>query len=92
MDITQSVVKIVMNGENLPFIAVQTSTWHRGPAYDLIISTKQRVHALYQFMWSQASITLAVSFLQGSDLRKLVRVTGIQERVRGEYLHHFSWE
>ncbi|MGG5762517.1 hypothetical protein [Bacillus proteolyticus] len=91
VDITQSVVRIVVNGKDLPFTSVQTSAWNHGPVNDLIVSTNQRVNELYQFMWSQVPVTLTVYFLQGADLMRFVRVAGINERVTGEYIYHFIW-
>ncbi|PEA11570.1 hypothetical protein COI75_20465 [Bacillus cereus] len=91
VDITQSVVRIVVNGKDLPFTSVQTSAWNNGPVYDLTVSTKQRVNELYQFMWSQVPVTLTVYFLQGLELMRFVRITGINENVAGEYIYHFSW-
>ncbi|HDR8181099.1 TPA: hypothetical protein QC116_000432 [Bacillus thuringiensis] len=91
MDITQSVVRIVVNGKDLPFTSVQTSAWNHGPVNDLIVSTNQRVNELYQFMWSQVPVTISVYFLQGADLMRFARITGINERVTGEYIYHFIW-
>lgn len=91
MDITQSVARIAVNGEDLPFTSVQTSAWNHGPINDLSVSTKQRVNELYQFMWSQVPITLQMYFLQGMDSMRLARIVGINERIAGEYIYHFSW-
>ncbi|OTW85223.1 hypothetical protein COM21_20720 [Bacillus toyonensis] len=91
VDITQSVARIVVNGKDLPFTSVQTSAWNNGPVYDVTVSTKQRVNELYQFMWSQVPVTLTMYFLQGADLMRFVRITGINESVTGEYIYHFSW-
>ncbi|WP_404448468.1 hypothetical protein [Bacillus sp. RC252] len=91
MDITQSVVRIVVNGKDLPFASVQTSAWNHGPVNDLIVSTNQRVNELYQFMWSQVPVTISVYFLQGVDLMRFGRIAGINERVTGEYIYHFIW-
>lgn len=86
VDITQSVVRIVVNGKDLPFTSVQTSAWNHGPVNDLIVSTNQRVNELYQFMWSQVPVTISVYFLQGADLMRFARIAGINERVTGEYI------
>ncbi|WP_370456768.1 hypothetical protein [Bacillus sp. SH5-2] len=91
VDITQSVVRIVVNGKDLPFTSVQTSAWNHGPVNDLIVSTNQRVNELYQSMWSQVPVTISVYFLQGADVMRFVRVAGINELVTGEYTYHFIW-
>ncbi|MGR5964955.1 hypothetical protein ACT7DB_14780 [Bacillus cereus] len=91
MDITQSVARIAVNGEDLPFTSVQTSAWNNGAVNDLSVSMNQRVNQLYQFMWSQVPITLQMYFLQGMDSMRLARIVGINERVVGEYIYHFSW-
>ncbi|PDY07860.1 hypothetical protein COM83_34340, partial [Bacillus cereus] len=36
-------------------------------------------------------VTLTMYFLQGADLMRFVRITGINESVTGEYIYHFSW-
>lgn len=86
MDITQSVVRIVVNEKDLPFTSVQTSAWNHGPVNDLIVSTNQRMNELYQFMWSQVPVTISVYFFLGADLMRFARVAGINERVTGEYI------
>ncbi|MBE5108818.1 hypothetical protein IGI01_27380 [Bacillus thuringiensis] len=91
MDITQSMARIVVNGKDLPFISVRTSVWNHGPVNDLIVVAKQRVEQFYQFMWSQVPVTLAMYFLQGADLMRFARITGINESVTGEYIYHFYW-
>ncbi|EMY4799194.1 hypothetical protein [Bacillus pacificus] len=91
VDITQSMARIVVNGKDLPFNSVRTSAWNQGPVNDLIVLTNQRVEEFYQFMWSQVPITLAMYFLQGADLMRFARITGINQSVTGEYIYHFSW-
>ncbi|EOO24078.1 hypothetical protein IIU_06865 [Bacillus cereus VD133] len=91
MDITQSVARIVINGKDLPFTLVQTSAWNHRHVYDLTASAKQRVNELYQFMCSQVPVTLTVYFLQGVDLMRFARITGINESITGEYIYYFSW-
>ncbi|MED0827905.1 hypothetical protein [Bacillus pacificus] len=91
VDITQSMARIVVNGKDLPFRSVSTSVWNQGPVNDLIVSTNQRVEDFYQFMWSQVPVMLAMYFLQGADLMRFARITGINQSVTGEYIYHFSW-
>ncbi|EOQ22211.1 hypothetical protein KQ1_05788 [Bacillus cereus BAG3O-1] len=91
MDITQIMARIVVNGKNLPFTSVRTSAWINGPAYDLIVTTKQRVNELYRFMWSRVSVMLTMYFLQGADVMRFARVAGVDESVMGEYMYHFIW-
>ena len=83
VDITQSMARIVVNGKDLPFNSVRTSAWNQGPVNDLIVLTNQRVEEFYQFMWSQVPITLAMYFLQGADLMRFARITGINQSVTG---------
>ena len=91
VDITQSMARIVVNGKDLPFNLVRTSVWSQGPVNDLIVSTNLRVEELYQFMWSQVPVMLAMYFLQGADLMRFVRITGVNQSVTGEYIYHLSW-
>ncbi|WP_242267583.1 hypothetical protein [Bacillus cereus group sp. BfR-BA-01352] len=91
VDITQSMARIVVNGKDLPFRSVSTSVWNQGPVNDLIVSTNQRVEEFFQFMWSQVPVMLAMYFLQGADLMRFARITGINQNVTGEYIYHFSW-
>ena len=42
-------------------------------------------------MWSQVPVMLAMYFLQGADLMRFARITGINQSVTGEYIYHFSW-
>ena len=91
MDITQIMARIVVNGKDLPFRSVSTSVWNQGPVNDLIVSTNQRVEEFFQFMWSQVPVMLAMYFLQGADLMRFARITGINQNVTGEYIYHFSW-
>ena len=91
VDITQSMARIVVNGKDLPFRLVSTSVWNQGPVNDLIVSTNQRVEEFFQLMWSQVPVMLAMYFLQGADLMRFARITGINQNVTGEYIYHFSW-
>ena len=91
MDITHIMARIVVNGKDLPFRLVSTSVWNQGPVNDLIVSTNERVEDFYQFMWSQVPVMLAMYFLQGADLMRFARITGINQNVTGEYIYHFSW-
>ncbi|TPV47091.1 hypothetical protein [Bacillus dicomae] len=91
VDITQSMARIVVNGKDLSFSSVRTSVWNQGPVNDLIVSTYQRIDELYQFMWSQVPVTLGMYFLQGADLMRFARITGINQSVTGEYIYHFTW-
>ncbi|EEM22771.1 hypothetical protein bthur0001_21070 [Bacillus thuringiensis serovar tochigiensis BGSC 4Y1] len=81
----------MVNGKDLPFRSVSTSVWNQGPVNDLIVSTNQRVEEFFQFMWSQVPVMLAMYFLQGADLMRFARITGINQNVTGEYIYHFSW-
>ena len=81
VDITQSMARIVVNGKDLPFRLVSTSVWNQGPVNDLIVSTNERVEDFYQFMWSQVPVMLAMYFLQGADLMRFARITGINQNV-----------
>ncbi|PIE92461.1 hypothetical protein CO726_26270 [Bacillus fungorum] len=91
VDITESMARIVVNGNDLPFNSVRTSVWSQGPVNDLIVSTNLRVEELYQFMWSQVPVMLVMYFLQGADLMRFARITGINQSVTGEYIYHLSW-
>ncbi|KLA27587.1 hypothetical protein B4077_2224 [Bacillus cereus] len=42
-------------------------------------------------MWSQVPVMLAMYFLQGADLMRFARINGINQRVTGEYIYHFTW-
>ncbi|WP_436866005.1 hypothetical protein [Bacillus fungorum] len=91
VDITKSMARIVVNGNDLPFNSVRTSVWSQGPVNDLIVSTNLRVEELYQFMWSQVPVMLVMYFLQGADLMRFARINGINQSVTGEYIYHLSW-
>ena len=78
-------------GKIFRFVLVSTSVWNQGPVNDLIVSTNERVEDFYQFMWSQVPVMLAMYFLQGADLMRFARITGINQNVTGEYIYHFSW-
>ncbi|ABS22599.1 hypothetical protein ACRS6Y_18720 [Bacillus cytotoxicus] len=91
VDITQSMARIVVNGKDLPFTSVRTSRWHIGPVDDLIVSTKQRVEAFYQFMWSRVPMMIVMYFLQGAEYVRFTQIIGINESITGEYTYYFSW-
>ncbi|MGA5716773.1 hypothetical protein ACPCH0_28430 [Bacillus bombysepticus] len=91
LEITQNTARIVINGKDIVFTAVNTSVWNHGPVKDLIVHTKQRVDEFYQNMWSQVPVTLEMYFLQGVDLMRLAKITGINESETGEHIYHFLW-
>lgn len=91
VDITKSMARIVVNGKDLPFTSVRTSRWYIGPVDDLIVSSKQRVEELYQFMRSQVPVMIVMHFLQGAEYMRFAQVIRINESVTGEYTYYFSW-
>ncbi|MGH1297863.1 hypothetical protein [Bacillus pretiosus] len=91
VDITHIMVRIVVNGKNLPFTSVRISAWINGPTNDLIVTTKQRVNEIYRFMWSRVPVMLTMYFLKGADVMRFARIAGVDESVTGEYIYHFIW-
>lgn len=91
VDITQSMARIAVNGKDISFTSVGTSLWNHRPVNNLVILTKQRVAEFYQFMWSQVTVTLQMYFLDGMDLMRFARVTGINESIMGEHIYYFFW-
>ncbi|MEK4711149.1 hypothetical protein [Bacillus sp. FSL R10-2780] len=90
MDITQDIDKIIVEGEELPFVKVKTlhlTVDHS--VVGIIVRTHEKIKKFYDALWSQDEVALTVNYKNGSFHYKVSKIITIKDGINGQYEYHF---
>lgn len=89
MEITNNINKIIVDGEELPFVEVKVSNWNDGSVAGYIVRTHEKIKKYYDALWSQDELPIEVYYKDGSLQIKLAKVIAVKDGTNGQYEYHF---